>query len=36
MFDRYGSYNGVILGVALGVVLTGLGLWAATRRRGPA
>jgi MFS family permease len=36
MFDRYGSYDGVILGVALGVVLTGLGLWAATRRRGPA
>jgi MFS family permease len=34
MFDRYGSYDGVILGVALGVVLTGLGLWAATRRRG--
>jgi hypothetical protein len=36
MFDRYGSYDGVILGVALGVVLTGLGLWGATRRRGPA
>ena len=34
MFDRYGSYDGVILGVALGVVLTGLGLWGATRRRG--
>ena len=32
MFDRYGSYDGVILGVALGVVLAGLGLWAATRR----
>jgi OFA family oxalate/formate antiporter-like MFS transporter len=34
MFDRYGSYDGVILGVALGVVLAGLGLWGATRRRG--
>jgi len=33
MFDRYGSYGGVILGVALGVVLTGFGLWTATRRR---
>ncbi len=33
MFDRYGSYDGVILGVALGVVLTGLGLATATRRR---
>lgn len=33
MFDRYGSYGGVILGVALGVVLTGYGLWMATRRR---
>ena len=33
MFDRYGSYDGVILGVALGVVLTGLALSAATRRR---
>jgi MFS family permease len=32
MFDRYGSYGGVILGVALGVVLTGVGLAAATRR----
>jgi len=36
MYDRYGSYGGVILGVALGVVLTGFGLWTATRRRGPA
>jgi hypothetical protein len=36
MFDRYGNYDGVILGVALGVVLTGLGLATATRRRGPA
>jgi MFS family permease len=33
MFDRYGSYDGVILGVALGVVCTGIGLWSATRRR---
>jgi MFS family permease len=33
MFDRYGSYGGVILGVALGVVVTGVGLWGATRRR---
>jgi MFS family permease len=33
MFDRYGSYDGVIAGVALGVVLTGVGLGAATRRR---
>jgi len=33
MFDRYGSYDSVIGGVALGVVLTGLGLWGATRRR---
>jgi len=36
MFDRYGSYSGVILGVALAVVLTGFGLWNATRRRGTA
>ena len=36
MFDRYGSYDAVILGVALGVVLTGVGLAAATRRRGAA
>ncbi|HEY5606932.1 MAG TPA: MFS transporter, partial [Alphaproteobacteria bacterium] len=34
MFDRYGSYDAVILGVALGVMITGLGLWGATRRRG--
>ena len=34
MFDRYGSYDGVILGVALGVVITGFGLGNATRRRG--
>ena len=32
MFDRYGSYDAVILGVALGVVLTGFGLATATRR----
>ena len=31
MFDRYGSYNGVIAGVALGVVLGSLALWGATR-----
>lgn len=36
MFDRYGSYGGVILGVALAVVLTGFTLWTATRRREPA
>ena len=34
MFDRYGSYDVVILGVALGVVLTGVGLASATWRRG--
>jgi MFS family permease len=34
MFDRYGNYQGVIVGVALGVSITGLGLWGATRRRG--
>lgn len=32
MFDRYGSYDAVILGVAVGVVLTGFGLASATRR----
>jgi MFS family permease len=32
MFDRYGSYDAVILGVGLGVVLTGYGLATATRR----
>ncbi|MCC7081790.1 MAG: MFS transporter [Burkholderiales bacterium] len=36
MFDRYGNYSGVIVGVALGVVLAGLGLWSATRPRRPA
>ena len=35
MFDRYGSYGGVILGVAAGVVITGFALGAATRRRAP-
>jgi len=34
MFDRYGSYGGVILGVALGVVFVGFALWTATRQRG--
>jgi MFS family permease len=34
MFDRYGSYDAVILGVALGVMLTGFGLATATRRPG--
>jgi len=33
MFDRYGNYDGVIVGVAVGVVITGLGLWGATRTR---
>ena len=33
MFDRYKSYDAVIAGVAGGVILTGLGLWSATRRR---
>jgi MFS family permease len=31
MFDRYGNYDAVILGVAVGVLLTGVGLAAATR-----
>lgn len=31
MFDRYGSYDYVIVGVALGVVFTCLALWGATR-----
>jgi len=34
MFDHYGSYGGVILAVALGVMVTGFGLVTATRRRG--
>ena len=33
MFDRYGSYDSVIAGVGVGVVLGSLGLWGATRRR---
>lgn len=33
MFDRYGSYESVIVGVAIGVIATGLGLWGATRPR---
>ena len=36
MFDRYKSYDAVIAGVGAGVVLTGLGLWSATRRRATA
>jgi MFS family permease len=32
MFDRYGNYGGVILGVAVCVGITGYGMWAATRR----
>jgi MFS family permease len=36
MFDRYGSYDAVILGVAVGVVLTGYGLAAASWRKEPA
>lgn len=34
MFDRYGSYDAVILGVAVGVVLTGFGLATAARKPG--
>ena len=33
MFDRYGSYDAVIAGIALGVVLGSLALRGATRRR---
>jgi len=33
MFDRYGSYDRVVVGVAFGVVVTCLGLWGATRPR---
>jgi len=36
IFDHYGSYDRVIVGVALGVVLTGIGLWSASRSRGNA
>lgn len=32
IFDRYGSYDFVIIGVAVGVVFTGVGLAAATWR----
>lgn len=32
MFDRYGSYNGVIAGVAVGVVIACFALWGATRK----
>lgn len=34
MFDHHGSYDLVIVGVALGVATTGLALWNATRPRG--
>jgi len=34
MYDHYGNYGAVIVGIAFCVVLTGLGLWTATRRRG--
>jgi MFS family permease len=33
MFDRYGSYSGVIVGLAIGVVIACLALWSASRRR---
>lgn len=33
MFDRYGSYDRVVVGVAFGVVVTCVGLWGATRPR---
>jgi MFS family permease len=33
MFDRYGSYNGVIVGVAAGMVIACFALWSASRRR---
>jgi MFS family permease len=36
MFDRHGNYDAVIGGVAAGVLVTGLGLWGATRGRRPA
>lgn len=32
MFDRYGSYSGVIVGVAGGMVIACLALWGTTRR----
>jgi MFS family permease len=34
MFDRYGSYNRVIVGVGVGMVIACLALWGASRRRG--
>jgi len=33
MFDRYGSYDLVIVGVAMGVLLSSIALWGATRRQ---
>jgi len=33
MFDRYGTYDGVIVGIALGVALGTLALRGASRRR---
>jgi MFS family permease len=33
MFDRYGNYDVVVVGVALGVLLASLALWGASRRR---
>jgi MFS family permease len=35
MFDRFGNYTAVIFGVMVGTALTGVGLTAAARRRGP-
>ena len=32
MFDRYGSYSGVVAGVAAGMVIACLALWGTTRR----
>ena len=34
MFDRHGTYDSVIVGVGLGVIVACLGLWGATRPRG--
>jgi MFS family permease len=33
MFDRFGTYSAVIVGVAAGVVVTGVGLGLAARKR---
>ena len=33
LFDRFGTDNGVIIAVGLGVILACFGLWGATRRR---